>query len=92
MGHDVPLEAEAERLLRPDEYLSRVYGERGTYHLCLVYDRSRRTRLHAPEICYRGTGWEVEAASRVRCPVSFSGAPSHAREIQLARGSERRLT
>ena len=91
-GRDIPLAAGAARLLRPDGFLSRLYGERGTYHLCIVYGRSRRTRLHAPESCYRGNGWEVEAASSVRCPASFTGAPGYVREIQLVRGEERRLT
>ncbi len=91
-GFDLPLEPNVERLLSPDGFLSREYGPRRSYHLCIVFGSDRSTRLHAPDICYTGAGWEVEQASTVPSPMTGSQAPSELMEIQLLREGEGRLT
>ncbi|MAG57463.1 MAG: EpsI family protein [Planctomycetes bacterium] len=91
-SRDVPLDEGAARVLRPDGFLSRLYGRTGAYHLCLVFGRSRTTRLHAPEICYRGSGYEVVSRTGRPFPVALSDAPEELQELVLVRGAESRLT
>ena len=91
-GRDVPLLPATRRLLQPEGFLSRVYGERGSYHLCVVYGRGRRTRLHAPEICFRGNGFEI-LHKRAHTPrVAIPGGGASVQELRILRGRDERLT
>jgi EpsI family protein len=91
-SRDVPLDDAARALLQPDGYLGRHFGERGTYQLMVVYGCSARTRLHAPEICYRGNGFELAGRRSRDLPTLWAGSPGRVEEIHLSREGEERLT
>lgn len=66
-GRDVPVSERTVELLGTDEILNREYrDDRGSrVHLCVVRSRGERGRVHPPEVCFRGWGYEVEETSRV---------------------------
>lgn len=90
-GRDVPLESRAAAILSPDECLSRVYGDPEWCHLLLVHGSGSEARIHAPEICFRGAGFEIVAASALPVPDPFTGAPDRLNEFLAVREGERRL-
>ena len=90
-GRDIALEPATERLLRPDGFLSRIYGERGSYHLCVVYGDSNKARLHAPEICFRGNGFEIVRKQEWNPGTRLKGGPESVQELRLIKGGQERL-
>lgn len=66
-GRDVPVSDRTIELLGTDEILNREYRDRSgaRVHLCVVRSRGERGRVHPPEVCFRGWGYEVEETSRV---------------------------
>lgn len=91
-GREVELEPSTRALLRPTGCSYRAWGVEDRYSACLVHGSGREVRLHAPEICYRGAGWEVVSTEDLPLPDPFAGGPAEVHEILLARPEGRRLS
>ncbi len=91
-GREVELEPSTRALLRPTGWSYRAWGADDRYTACLVHGSGREVRLHAPEICYRGAGWEVVATTDLPLPEPFEGGPAKVSELLLARPEGRRLS
>lgn len=82
-GRDLPLENWELRVVRVDDYLSRVYSSPGIppVYLYIGYYGSQRAgeTLHTPRNCLPGSGWQSVTAAQIdlrlpggqRAPVNF---------------------
>jgi hypothetical protein len=63
VSKDVPVPAEAQRLLRPNSMLSRQYTNVATGQQCSVIlvdcTDARDLLCHYPPVCYPGNGWKL---------------------------------
>lgn len=85
-----PSEAEV-KILETDAILTRTYsrGDPPQCDLSVVFARDNRRVAHPPEICYKGSGWNVEKREVVEFPVDEQ--PFHANRLLLIRGNARLL-
>ena len=91
-GRTVELEASTRELLRPTGWLYRAWGAGDRYSACLVYGVGPDVRLHAPEICYRGAGWEILGTTDLPLPDAMKHGPERVHEIFLQRPEGKRLS
>lgn len=89
---DVDLDPRSVRILRADQFVSRIYAEadgRDRVHLFVAYFGSQRTgsQIHSPQNCLPGSGWRVVARGH------WKPSQGHAavNEFIIAKGSERQL-
>jgi EpsI family protein len=85
-----PLDAATLEILRPDDYLNRVYesGTAGEVALFVAYYRSQAqgAALHSPLNCLPGAGWEPVTTDRI--PMGDRG---FARRVLIQKGEDRNL-
>lgn len=91
-GREIALELSTRQLLQPDGWIYRTFGADDRFSVCLVYGSGAVIRIHAPEICYQGNGYELASARELPCPDDFSESPENLHELQLTKGDEQRLS
>ena len=73
VGEDLPLSEAVVRVTDTDDYVHRVYQNRGgpgVVSLFLAYGvRFRDLAPHRPEVCYPGAGWTLEGTRTVNLPL-----------------------
>jgi exosortase D (VPLPA-CTERM-specific) len=74
------LSPEIEGRLRADDYLAAIYrhpGEAAPVDFFLSYygRQTEGSRVHSPEVCLPGTGWEVSAIRRIGIDLPGTGFP-----------------
>ena len=79
------------KILETDAILTRTYsrGDPPQCDLSVVFAKDNRRVAHPPEICYKGSGWNVERREVVEFPVA--GQPFRANRLLLIRGNARLL-
>jgi EpsI family protein len=95
VGVDYRFDAETERVLRADDYLSRNYlGPQGrAANLYVGYYATQRNgaTYHSPLNCLPGTGWTMGEPARINISPG-GGAPSfEANRYIIEQGSDRQL-
>jgi EpsI family protein len=82
-GRDVPLTDRTIELLGTDRVLFREYRAReGARALvCWVRSRERIARVHPPEVCYRGWGYEI--VRKIEAPVEGPDGTFEANLLRL---------
>ena len=93
-GADIRFDAESEKVLRADEYLSRNYESDGRFASFYAgYYASQRTgaTYHSPLNCLPGSGWVMSDGSRITITPS-GGRPSfEANRYVIQNGNDRAL-
>lgn len=94
-GADIRFDAETERVLRADDYLSRSYmGPEGRgANLYIGYYATQRNgaTYHSPLNCLPGTGWTMSEPAKITIKPS-GGAPAfEANRYIIEQGSDRQL-
>lgn len=93
-GDDVRFDAETEKVLRADDYLSRnfVSGMR-TASLYVGYYATQRNgaTYHSPLNCLPGSGWVMSDPARILITPTNGGAPFEANRFAIANGRDRAL-
>jgi EpsI family protein len=63
IGQELPVEGYVKAILETDDVIQRNYVNRlnnkTPIQLAVVFSSDNRRAAHPPEVCYRGTGWEV---------------------------------
>lgn len=88
-GREVTVEEYVYRILETRDVIERSYNDSAgglPVHMAVVYSADNRRVAHPPELCYTGSGWEVNSKQY----VNIEGLPpmvrlviSHAHEKQL---------
>jgi len=94
VGDDTRFDAETEKVLRADDYLSRnfVSSDR-TASLYVGYYATQRNgaTYHSPLNCLPGSGWVMSDPARITITPIGGGAPFEANRFVIANGRERAL-
>ena len=90
MIQEISLDQETLNILKADETLSRVYGERGqslTAQLFVAYFNSQRTGQapHSPRNCLPGNGWFASSSEIITIPAA-GRAPIEANRYIVSKG------
>lgn len=94
-GEDLRFDAETEKVLRADDYLSRNYelpdGRQAS--LYVGYYASQRTgaTYHSPLNCLPGAGWIMTDGARISITPTANRAPFEANRYVLQNGNDRAL-
>src|SRR5260370_6766638 len=91
-GDDVRFDAETEKILRADDYLSRNFESNGRLaSLYVGYYATQRTgaTYHSPLNCLPGSGWVMEEGPRVTITPSNGGASFEANRYIVQNGTNR---
>ncbi|MSR75383.1 MAG: exosortase/archaeosortase family protein [Planctomycetes bacterium] len=91
-SREVELEPSTLKLLQPRGWVYRTFGVGDRFSICVVYGAGPEVRIHAPEICYRGNGYEVQGMQMLPCPDDFPESPVGLHEVLLLKGTEKRLS
>ncbi|HYO92168.1 MAG TPA: EpsI family protein [Pyrinomonadaceae bacterium] len=95
MGSDYRFDAETERVLRADDYLSRNYtGAPGRIaNLYVGYYATQRNgaTYHSPLNCLPGTGWTMGEPGKIVISPTDGSAPFEANRYIIEQGGERQL-
>jgi len=93
-GDDARFDAETEKVLRADDYLSRnfVSGDH-TASLYVGYYATQRNgaTYHSPLNCLPGSGWVMSDPARLTITPLGGGAPFEANRFVIANGRDRAL-
>jgi EpsI family protein len=94
-GPDYRFDAETERILRADDYLSRNYtGAEGRMaNLYVGYYATQRNgaTYHSPLNCLPGTGWTMSEPGKITITPPGEGRPFEANRYIIEQGGERQL-
>ncbi len=92
-SEDIPYDAEVVSAIGADDYINRVYSE-GTppIELYVGYYRDQRSgdRIHSPENCLPGSGWEPIHSARIEIGTK-GGRPVLVNEYLVEKGASRDL-
>jgi EpsI family protein len=95
MGNDYRFDAETERVLRADDYLSRFYSgpEGRVANLYVGYYATQRNgaTYHSPLNCLPGTGWTMSEPGKITITPAGGAKPFEANRYIIQQGSERQL-
>ncbi|MBD0372991.1 MAG: EpsI family protein [Pyrinomonadaceae bacterium] len=95
IGTDYRFDAETERVLRADDYLSRNYtGDGGRVaNLYVGYYATQRNgaTYHSPLNCLPGTGWTMSEPGKITIRPADGSAPFEANRYIVEQGSNRQL-
>ena len=95
LGPDYRFDAETERVLRADDYLSRNYAvnEGRVANLYVGYYSTQRNgaTYHSPLNCLPGTGWTMGEPAKITITPSDGSAPFEANRYIIEQGSDRQL-
>lgn len=95
IGVDFRFDAETERVLRADDYLSRSYsGPQGRVaNLYIGYYETQRNgaTYHSPLNCLPGTGWSMSEPGRVTITPAGGAGSFEANRYIIEQGSDRQL-
>lgn len=91
-GGELRFDAETEKVLRADDYLSRNYTTDG--HLASLYVgyyASQRTgaTYHSPLNCLPGSGWVMSDGARITITPANGGSPFEANRFVVQNGNDR---
>ena len=92
-SEDIPYQADVVKAIGADDYINRLYsGETPPIELYVGYYRDQRSgdRIHSPENCLPGSGWEPIRSSRVQIG-SKDGSPVLVNEYLVEQGARRDL-
>jgi EpsI family protein len=90
-SEDRPFEADVVRAIGADDYINRVYlGSAPPIELFIGYykDQTSGDRMHSPQNCLPGSGWEPVHSSRIRI-ASVNGTSILVNEYLVAQGAKR---
>lgn len=94
-GNDLRFDAETERVLRADDYLSRNFESRDgrIASFYVGYYETQRTgaTYHSPLNCLPGSGWVMSDGGRITIKPADGGADFQANRYVIANGSDRAL-
>lgn len=93
-GDDLRFDAETEKVLRADDYLSRNFISEGrTASLYVGYYATQRdgATYHSPLNCLPGSGWVMSDPARITIAPVGGGAPFEANRFVIANGRDRAL-
>jgi EpsI family protein len=93
-GDDVRFDAETEKVLRADDYLSRNFVSGGRVaSLYVGYYATQRNgaTYHSPLNCLPGSGWVMSDPARIMITPIDGGAPFEANRFAIANGRDRAL-
>lgn len=93
-GDDTRFDAETEKVLRADDYLSRnfVSGDRAASLYVGYYATQRNgASYHSPLNCLPGSGWVMSDPARLTITPLGVGAPFEANRFVIANGRDRAL-
>ncbi|HKS28533.1 MAG TPA: EpsI family protein [Pyrinomonadaceae bacterium] len=95
IGDDYRFDAETERVLRADDYLSRNYTSDGrrVANLYVGYYATQRNgaTYHSPLNCLPGTGWTMSEPGKITISPSDGSAPFEANRYIIEQAGERQL-
>jgi EpsI family protein len=95
VGADYRFDAETERVLRADDYLSRAYttGEGRVANLYVGYYATQRNgaTYHSPLNCLPGTGWTMSEPGKITIVPKGGGQSFEANRYIIEQGSDRAL-
>ncbi len=94
VGDDLRFDAETEKVLRADDYLSRNFAsaERVASFYAGYYATQRTgTTYHSPLNCLPGSGWTMSDGGRITITPSNDAAPFEANRYVVQNGNNRAL-
>ena len=93
-GGDIRFDAETEKILQADDYISRNFESNGQMASFYVgYYATQRTgaTYHSPLNCLPGSGWTMSDSARVTITPIGGGAPFEANRYVVHNGNDRGL-
>jgi EpsI family protein len=94
-GTDYRFDAETEKVLRADDYLSRNYtrGDGRVANLYVGYYATQRNgaTYHSPLNCLPGTGWTMSEPGKITITPPGGGRPFEANRYIIEQGGERQF-
>jgi EpsI family protein len=94
LGDDQRLDAETEKVLRADDYLSRNFvadGLTASFYVGYYATQRNGATYHSPLNCLPGSGWVMSDPGRLTIFPKGGGAPFEANRFIVANGRERAL-
>jgi EpsI family protein len=93
-GSDLRFDAETEKTLRADDYLSRNFvsgGRMASFYVGYYATQRNGATYHSPLNCLPGSGWVMSDAARITIVPAGGGAPFEANRFVVANGKDRAL-
>jgi EpsI family protein len=93
-GSDLRFDAETEKTLRADDYLSRNFvsgGRIASFYVGYYATQRNGATYHSPLNCLPGSGWVMSDAARITIVPAGGGAPFEANRFVVANGKDRAL-
>jgi EpsI family protein len=94
MGSDYRFDAETERVLNADDYLSRNFESNGrvaSFYVGYYSSQSSGATYHSPLNCLPGSGWTMSDGARITISQSGNGSPFEANRYVVSNGNDRGL-
>jgi EpsI family protein len=95
VGVDYRFDAETERVLRADDYLSRNYagpeGRVANFYVGYYATQRNGATYHSPLNCLPGTGWNMGEPGKVTISPKGGARPFEANRYIIEQGSDRQL-
>jgi EpsI family protein len=94
VGADARFDAETEKILRADDYVSRTYvsnGRAASFYVGYYATQRNGATYHSPLNCLPGSGWVMSDAARITIVPVGGGAPFEANRYVVTNGTDRAL-
>jgi len=94
VGADSRFDAETERILRADDYLSRNFvsnSRTASFYVGYYATQRNGATYHSPLNCLPGSGWVMSDAARITITPVGGGAPFEANRFVVSNGRDRAL-
>lgn len=93
---DVPIDADSKEILGADDYLMRLYENRGAGRVASLYVAYWQTQQtgqtpHSPKNCLPGNGWAPSIAGAVNVSIPGLAEPIQVNRYVIVKGNEKAL-